>query len=172
MEVKTKEAAQKAVKRGAELSALLGAAIANRNRKALAVEKSYGSLISQLAAEIGAIEAQLADWARDNREEFAGKQSLEFPCGVLAFQAGKRSCEPLKRWTWERVIQKARKLLLWRKYLRIKFEIDRRRILSDTAGQKPRLSPDRLKTIGLGIVTGEETFSVEFRIKTPLKKKT
>lgn len=166
MEVNSKEAAAQAVKRGAELSALLGATIANRDQAVLAIEKRYGSTASQLTAQISAIEAGLAAWAKKNRGQFAGAQTLKFPCGEIAFQAGKRSCEPLKGWTWEKVIARARRLLSWRKYIRVKFEINRQRILEDTKGDRPKLKADRLETIGLEVKRAPETFSVEYVLKT------
>jgi phage host-nuclease inhibitor protein Gam len=171
MEVRSKEAAQKAVKRGAELSALLACTVAKRDERVLKVQEKFGGTIGQLSGEISQIETALVDWARGNRSEFAGKKILSFPCGVLSIEPGRRRCKTLPRWTWAKVLKTARRLISWRKYVRIKFEIDRQRLLADTAGEKPKLNPSRLQKIGLQIARGPDAFNVEFRLETKLNKK-
>lgn len=170
MEVKNRETAEKAVKRGAELSALLASTVATKNRCVLGVEKRFGGTISQLCDELTEIETALADWSKGNRSEFGEKQSIDFPCGVLAFRLGNRAIEPLKGFTWETILKTVRRLASWRKYLRIKIELNKQKLLSDTAGDKPKLKPERLEKIGAQIVQAEN-FEVEFRLKTKLNKK-
>jgi phage host-nuclease inhibitor protein Gam len=170
MEVKTKEAAENAVKKGAELCALLGATIANRDREVLAVQKRYGATASQYAAQIEEIKTALEAWARENRSGWDGTKSLKLPWGELQFHAGGRSVQPLKGWSWKKAAEVARRIVSWRKYIRIKFEFNKDAILEDTKGEKPKLKLDRLKKVGIYIQQAPESFSVEYVVKTKLNK--
>lgn len=172
MELKTKHAAEQAVKRGAELSALLGAATANLNQELVDVQKKHGKTIAQYSLEISTIKTDLEAWSKANRKaEFADKQSVEFPCGVLTYRVGNRRLETLPRWTWKRVLAAVRLVKSLSRYLRVKVTLDKEKILADTAGDKPKLKLDRIAKVGMKVCQ-DETFDVEFRVETKLCKQT
>jgi phage host-nuclease inhibitor protein Gam len=167
MEVKSREEAAAAVKRGADLCALLGVAIARQNKEVLAVQQKHAPSIDNYSSEISNIKAALQSWAESNRSEFGGVQSLEFPAGVLAFHQGQRGLETLPRWTWKKVLAAMKR---WKKYLRPKVEIDKRKVLADSAGENPKLTAKRLAAVGMKVVQ-EESFNVEFRVTAELEPK-
>jgi phage host-nuclease inhibitor protein Gam len=155
-----KQGAAAAVKRGAELVALLGCAVAARDANVLAAQARSAALIAQLERDIKTEETRLEAWAKNNRQEFGTAQSLEFPEGVLVFHKSGRSLKLIEGWDWESVLAAMKGF--WRKYLRPKVEIEKRALLADSAGDRPKLTAGKLGKIGV-TVAQEEVFRAEFR---------
>jgi phage host-nuclease inhibitor protein Gam len=166
-EITSRTEAEKALRRGARLAALRAGAVAARDTAVIRAGELNKDRIERLDTELGEIKAALGKWATDNRSEFAGKQELELSAGVLAFRVGNPEVQVLKGWTVKKAIGcmvKAGKVVAsWKSWVRIKFEVNRRNILSDFAA-KPEDTAERLKSVGLA-VTKEETFSVVFQVQ-------
>jgi phage host-nuclease inhibitor protein Gam len=159
--IKTLKAAEAAVKRGAHLTALLGCAVAARDSDVLAAQNKHALLIAQLSSDITAVRNGLEAWAKENRTEvFGDEKSLEFAEGELKFHMGQRALALLDGWEWKTVLASMKGF--WRKYLRPKVEIEKRDLLKDTNGEKPKLTAERLAKIGVQVVQ-EESFEVKFR---------
>jgi len=88
-------------------------------------------------------------WATANRgAEFVEGKSIETAYGVVGFRKSGWSLRLLGKETWEGVTQRIRKSRIWRKlYLRIKYEPDRRQMLTDLG--KEKLSLAEAKKIGV-----------------------
>jgi phage host-nuclease inhibitor protein Gam len=157
--ITSRKEAETAVKKGAQLTALLGVSVAGRDADVLAVQNKHAKLIDKLSGDVTRIKEGLATWAKENRSEFAGSQSLEFPQGELVFRMGQRALELKPGWNWKKVLASMRS---WKKYLRPKVEINKVDLLRDSAGEKPILTSARLAKIGVKVVQ-EESFEVEFR---------
>ena len=164
--LESRAAAGELVKRLAHLTALLGAAVANRDQDVLNAQEKHQALITQIAVEIEAGKERLAAWADENRKvEFGDEQSVEFPNGWLRFRVGQRTLDLLSGWTWEKVLAKLKSFRVtsqWRAYVRTKQEVNKQALLADTkdSGTGPKLPPALLREVGVKIVR-EERFEVE-----------
>lgn len=159
-ELKTRAEAEAAVAEMARLTAILGANVANRDKEMVAITDRYAPGIAAMSENISAQKEAVETWAKANRKEFGDKQSLEFPAGIVAFHKGQRAVSLLPKWTWKTVLAALKGS--FKKYRRTKYETDKVAILADAAGEKPKLTPERLKKIGVEIVQ-EETFDIELR---------
>lgn len=168
LEITSRSEAEKACRRGVRVASLKAGAEAARDTAVAAAGEVNKDRIERLSTEEALIKAALEKWARDNRtQEFAGKQELDLDAGVLAFRVGNPEVTELEGWTFKKAIGcmvKAGKVLkAWRSFVRVKFEIDRRKILSEFAAT-PDKTGERLKAVGLA-VTKDESFTVTFRVE-------
>jgi hypothetical protein len=166
--IATRADAEKAVRRGARVAAMRAGAEAARDIAVVRAGATNKDRIDELTAEENGIRAAVAEWAKENREEFAGKQELALDAGVLAFRVGNRRVEILEGWTIQTVIacmiRAGRVLAGWRSWVKISFDLDKRKILSDSAGENPKLTAKLLESAGLKI-TQDETFDLEFLVE-------
>lgn len=168
-EIKSRAGAENLLKRLAHISALLGCAVATRDQEVLNVQEKHNPLITQLSGEIAAGEALLDAWATAHRkEEFEQGKTLETASGWLRFRLGNRATDLLEGWDDKKVLEKLKaggKRSFWYGYVAIKESVDRRKILADSktdAGREPKLTPAKLKSVGLAIKQ-EERFEVEYK---------
>jgi hypothetical protein len=173
LEITSRLDAEKACRRGVRVASLRAGAEAARDTAVAAAGDLNKDRIERLSQEQAQIEAALEKWAKENREgEFAGKQELELAAGVLAFRAGnpevqlienaKLKIEDFKD-VLNLMVRAGRALAKWRSWVSVKFELNRRKILSDFKAN-PERTGKQLKQLSLQ-VGQSETFSVEFRVK-------
>lgn len=152
----------------AQLSALLGVTVANRDREVLAAQQKHAKTIEQISKDISEGEARLKAWAEENRDkEFGEEQSREFMGGWLRFRQGQRSLALRSGWDWDKVLKALHDFPVthfWRKYIRTKPEVNKQLLLAHTkdTGDGAALPAAKLVDIGLKI-TREERFEVEYR---------
>ena len=156
--IQTRGEATHTVQRVAHLTVLLGCAAAAQSADVCTAQEKHQPLINQLSLDISAEEERLRVWAQSHRKEFEGAQSLEFPNGFLRFRLSGRSLELLEGFTWKTVLAALKGP--FKIYRRIKHEPDKAALLKDSAGDKPRLTPERLAKIGVEVEQGE-AFEVE-----------
>ena len=167
--ITTREEAENLARRGVRVASLLAGAQAARATAMVAAEAVNKTRIERLAAEKTQICQALGNWAKNNRAEFAGKQSLELKGALLKFNAGRRSVELIdpENSTYEKVVAAMvrgfRVLAAWRKWVKVSFDLDKQAILRDTQGEQPVLSADKLKDVGLKI-SQNESFAIEFQV--------
>lgn len=144
------------------MAALLAGAEAARDTAVVRAGEINKDRIDKLTGERDEIAAALEKWARDNRDEFAGKQELALNAGVLVFRVGNPEVVLLEKWTWKKVlaamVRSGKVLVRWKSWVRIKFEVNKQNILAEF-GKKPEVVQGRLKDVGMR-VDREETFSV------------
>jgi hypothetical protein len=160
-----------------QLTGLLNSVVAERDAAVVAEQGKRQELISDVTAELAERRAALEAWAGQNRAAFGDgntiediPQSLELNHGILRFRKGNRALEVLAGWNWKRVLDRLvrkiagllNKLVQAAPYLRIKTEIDKRRILSESAGEAPKLTPAKLRALGVKVVR-DEKFSIELK---------
>jgi phage host-nuclease inhibitor protein Gam len=116
--------------------------------------------LQRCESEIKAKTEAVQEWAKANRgEEFGERQSIETAHGVVGFRKTGWSLRLLGKETWETVTQRIRKSKVWRKlYLRIKYEPDRRQMLTDLG--KEKLSESEARKIGVERWQEESCFLV------------
>ncbi|HVX56961.1 MAG TPA: host-nuclease inhibitor Gam family protein [Candidatus Saccharimonadales bacterium] len=152
----------------AGLTNQLNTHLTTRDKAVLEAQKTCSKEIEETTAAIQQQEARLQEWAEKNRAtEFTEAKSLEFPRGVIGFRTGQRSLEPIKGFTWQKVLAALKGK--WRKYRRVKAEVNKRELLTDSAPDakgKVKLSAAQLKALGL-VVVQEESFFVELSGETP-----
>ncbi len=103
-------------------------------------------------------------WADSNKNEFGDKKSIEFRHAVVGFRIAPRSVKFLEGWDLGQVITATKKK--FKRFIRVKSDLDRSRILSDFSADTPRVSNTELKTIGIE-VWREEKFFVEIKAEVP-----
>jgi phage host-nuclease inhibitor protein Gam len=105
-------------------------------------------------------------WAMTNPKEFDEARSVDFPAGRVGFRRGNWTLQPLKNWTWAKVLDAmkgARRK--WRNYLRVKLEVDRERLIAERETLKADFT-----AIGV-IAVQEDTFFVDPAIEaTPTRQ--
>jgi phage host-nuclease inhibitor protein Gam len=146
-----------------------------RNIKLLAAQK-YDANITRLEEKMAVESARLEQWATANRASlFGDRQTLELRQATLTFQRGKRALSLLDGWTWQQVQDAltgkgwagaVEKLLKrgWRRFLRLKVEVDKTAILKEADPDRAAISEKQLSKRGLQ-VTQQERFSVEPRLE-------
>jgi phage host-nuclease inhibitor protein Gam len=166
--VKNRTGAERALHRLAALNDVIGHAVVVRDRRVAALHARAEIVITPAQYEMERIEAALRVWADANRmEEFGESKTLALQCGKLSYRTGQRKLELRAGWTWDTSLQALLEFpssSMWAEYVRRSPEIDREKLLFDTAdpggGKFPPLPPAQLEKIGLKI-TREERFSAE-----------
>jgi hypothetical protein len=161
VELKSRPEAATTLKEVAHMLGLLECAISLRDQEILQVQARHQPLIEQLTKDIADKKALLEHWARDNRKaEFGEDKTLKLPDGDIFFRWGQRRLIYLEGWTEDLTLEKILSFPAdsqWHEYVRRQPTLDKRRLLTDTSGEIPRLGPTRLKTIGLE-ATRDERF--------------
>jgi phage host-nuclease inhibitor protein Gam len=157
--IRTRTQAEQQLKQVAHLLGLLGLATAQRDQEVLDVQTKHGALIESIAADIQSRKAALEEWARENRQEFGESKTLKLPDGDIFFHLGQRKIEYLPDWNPDRSLEKLldleKRYDQWSAYVRRNPEIDKRKLLEDTKGDKPVLAPKRLQVLGLEVTRDE-----------------
>jgi phage host-nuclease inhibitor protein Gam len=117
-------------------------------------------IINSLLARSAELEKRIERWAGDHRLEFGDRKSMEFSQAVVGFRMAPASVKFLEGWDFARVIDAAKKK--FKRFVRIKSDLDRQRILSDYRKDTPAVTDSELKTIGVAIWR-EEKFFVEIK---------
>ncbi len=121
--------------------------------------------ISQLRARLSRYELALKEWASKNRSEMGEQKSLVMRHITIAFRNAGRSVRFLEGWDLARVLAKLRQLpKLKKSYVRIKEELNRQAILSDSKPEVGRLDDKTMRSFGVE-VSAEEYFYVEPRLE-------
>jgi phage host-nuclease inhibitor protein Gam len=131
------------------------------DKEILAVQEKYSGQLTKCDAVI-AIEAQkLEAWANAHPEEFPkNKKSIELLAGTIGFRKDTPSLVLLNRsFTWAKVALAVTKNK-WRKFARVKIEVDKNAILSRSGTlEKPtKFQRETLPVLGLKIVQAENFF--------------
>lgn len=133
------------------------------------VRQRYESSIAACDQDLKLKTEQLCAWAQSHRSEFPkDRKSIDFVHGSLGFRKGTPEVMVLSRaWTWAKVLAMIT-LLRWRKFIRIKREVNKEAILQRAAAAK---SPEKFATllarIGVKVVQ-EESFFVDPKL-TPVE---
>ncbi len=160
--IKTRAAAGAAVKEISHLAVQLGTATARRDADVLQAQTKHAGRIGKITNESLALSGRVEAWARANRaKEFGEAQSLELPHGTLVFRVGQRALDELSGWTFKKTL----KAMLaapaaWRRWLRVKKEINKAQILIDASpnpktGDAGVLTAEKLRGVGVRVVQGE-----------------
>ena len=154
-----------------KLDATLKRLLAERDDAVALANATHSTRIEKLQVDLAEGQALLHEWADRNRAaEFGAKQSLDLPGGSLVYRLGARALEPANGAKWASVL----KGLLgegWKKliaplltgpraYVRVKAEVDKAKILRESAGDAPRLDALGLRRLGVKVIQ-EESFHVE-----------
>lgn len=122
---------------------------------------AYESVLSNLSEKIELKVSLAKAWADMNPSEFAGKKSIEFLHGTVAFRTGMPSLKPLSGWTLELVLEAIKTKPNWREeYVRTKDEVNKEKIL---AAYPHVLDAADLRRMGLRFTQSES-----FKVETPL----
>lgn len=171
----SREDAEELCRRGARLAAALNGAIAARDTAVVAAGDVNKDRIARLTGEVVEIDLALENWANAHREEFAGLQELPMKAGILKFRLGGRYVDLLEPCQDEKtkkegfakilstLIRAGRVLAAWRDWVKVDFKFDLRKILSDSAGEKPKLTAAKLEAAGMAI-RQNENFTVEYNV--------
>ncbi len=164
--VKTRDQAEAAVALHAVLTVELNTAVNRQNAEILAA-RAKDKEINQLRERIGRYEQALKEWAEKHRQEFGESKSLEMRQGTLVFRLGNRVVNLLEGWSNFMALAKLRNAgKKFGEYIRVKEEIDRQRILSDSRPEVGKLKEKDLKRFGL-VIEQPERFFVEPKLETP-----
>lgn len=167
--INSRAEAEQALQRGARLSVRKSRAEAGRDTAVVRAQQTNAKTIAEVSSELDEIKEALETWAKANREEFTG-QSLVSDFGVLNFRVGNPEVTLLKGWKLKQVlaamVRKGQVLARWRPWIRIKFELHKQNILSESA-KNPEATNKKLAAVGLQ-VGQEESFDVEFSVKQKL----
>lgn len=110
-------------------------------------------------------------WAEANPSEFNGLKSLDLTHGVVGWRIGNPQLKPLTGWTWDRVLEKLKSLVMinssFADFIRLKEEVNKQQIL---AGRDNLMDAD-LRNMGVRVVQ-EESFYVEPKITEPQNRQT
>jgi phage host-nuclease inhibitor protein Gam len=129
-----------------------------------AVRKKYEANLAQCDTELKEKTSALAAWADLNRPELFPKKrkSMEFVQGTIGYRTGNPTVVLASRaWSWDKVLQ-ALQALRWRKFIRVKREVDKEAFLARAASVKAtdKFAANVLARVGLKI-NQSETFFVE-----------
>jgi len=164
LEITTRDQAEAA---GAQIVALRiqhDAIKFKKNRADFAAQKLKRKM-DELLERIARYETVLSAWAKANRkQEFGESKTLDMRHVVLVFKNAPRCVRLLKDWTDALVIAALQKRKTLQQYIRIKREVDRQRILSDSKPDAGRLDEAVLKSVGIEIVQ-EENFFIEPKLE-------
>lgn len=122
------------------------------------IRTGFEKRFAKLTEDRGPMVATLQRWADANVELFGKKKSMELLHATVGWQTGQPQLKPLKGWTFAKVLAEVRRLR-WRRFLRVKVELDKERIIASRA----RLGT-RAEKIGVRIVQ-EETFFVDPKVE-------
>lgn len=134
---------------------------ARMDQEILAAKEKYSGQLTECDA-VMQIEAQkLEAWATNHPEEFPkGKKSIALLAGTIGFRKDTPSLVLLNRsFTWAKVLA-AITLKRWRKFTRVKIEVDKDAILARTGTvEKPtKFQRTVLPELGLKIVQAEHFY--------------
>lgn len=112
-------------------------------------------------------EKQLKAWAKKDRENWNGKQSVKTAFGILGYRKGQNKVDLIKKVSknWVIALEKISKLLP--KYVRTKEEVNKEKILSETN----LLTVEELQSVGIKIKQ-EEPFFIKTLSTENLEKAT
>lgn len=134
---------------------------ARMDKELLAVQEKYSGQLTECDAVMQIEARKLEAWATDHPEEFPkGKKSIALLAGTLGFRKDTPSLVLLNRsFTWAKVLASvaARR---WRKFARVKVEVDKDAILarSGTLEKPTKFQRETLPLLGLKIVQAENFF--------------
>lgn len=158
----TRAAAELAAKELSHQTALLGQSIAARDLQLLKIQDAHMPLIRELEARIARLRADLEAWADENRKtEFSedGK-TLELESATLKYRLGQRRLELYAGMDWAGVLKKMGGPF-WKRFIKRMPTIDKALLLRESKesaeadGEKPKISKDKLKEIGLRVEQDE-----------------
>ena len=134
---------------------------ARMDKELLAVQEKYSGQLTECDAVITSEAKKLEAWANAHPEEFPrNKKSIELLAGTIGFRIDTPSVALLNRtFTWAKVLAfiKAKR---WRKFIRVKIEVDKDAILkrAGTLEKPTKFQRETLPEMGLKIVQAENFF--------------
>lgn len=167
--INSRAEAEQALQRGARLSARKSRAEAGRDTAVVRAQQTNAKTIAEVSSELDEIKEALETWAKANREDFSG-QSLVADFGALSFRRGNPEVTFLEDWKLKdvlaKMVRKGKVLARYLSWIRIKFELHKQNILSESA-RRPEATNKKLAAVGLQ-VTQEESFEVVFVVHQEL----
>jgi len=137
--------------------------VSDMDEKLLAIKDEYQPLIIMLDSQISGLTRRLETWANMNSEIFPkDKKSLKMMAGTIGYRFDTPSIHTINRSvTWAKVLAELVKKR-WRKFVRVKMEVDKDAILKrcGTLKKPTKFQSEILPTLGLKLVQ-EEKFYVE-----------
>lgn len=131
------------------------------DKEILAVKEKYSGQLAECDAVIQIEAAKLEAWATNHPEEFPkGKKSIALLAGTIGFRKDTPSLVLINRsFTWAKVLQAILKNR-WRKFTRVKVEVDKDAILarSGTLDKPTKFQRATLPELGLKIIQAEQFF--------------
>ena len=131
------------------------------DKELLAVKEKYSGQLTECDAVMQIEARKLEAWATNHPEEFPkGKKSIVLLAGTLGFRKDTPSLVLLNRtFTWAKVLAMITKAK-WRKFTRVKIEVDKDAILAraGTLEKPTKFQRTILPELGLKIVQAENFF--------------
>lgn len=130
IEAVTLEQAQEASERYANTSNELAALEAEMNKKLNDIKSDYQDKITELQEAQKAPVEILEIYAKEQKEAWGKKRSLELLHCVIGFRTGTPKVVKDKKFTWDGVLELMKKNKLFKPYVRSKDEINKEAILA------------------------------------------
>ena len=130
----------------------------------LAVDQEHKAAMSAYNSTITASRAIVQLWAEANPQEFTQRKSVEFAAGLVGFRTGTPKLKPLRKATWDAILEAMRGIKRLAGYIRTKEEINKEQIIADYA-QGVLIAGD-LEIGGMKVVQ-EESFYIEPKLTEP-----
>ena len=123
-----------------------------------AIRAKYVERINLFDEECDELSKEMLDYARQNRDALfcKGRKHIELSSGVIGYKQGRASLALCEGHTWASALEALQEERFGKEYIRIKYEIDKNRLLSDRDKPKTARLIDR---IGLRI-SDEEQFYI------------
>jgi phage host-nuclease inhibitor protein Gam len=130
----------------------------------LMVRNNYTDRINECDEECDMLSTEIINYARDNRDTMfpKGIKHLELADGTVGYKQGRNSLALREGQTWATVLETMQNDKAAKPYIRIKYEIDKSRLLADR--DKPKVA-QIIERIGLQIVNAEQ-FYIEAKVNS------
>jgi phage host-nuclease inhibitor protein Gam len=130
------------------------------------LREGYELIFTDLDQQLALKTESARAWAEANPAEFRGLKSLDLTHAVIGFRTGQPQLKPLRGQTWASILDLV-KIRLGAKWLRIKEEVNREKIIAD----RKMITNDGLTALGLKIVQ-DESFYIEPKLDQPENRQT
>lgn len=134
--------------------------MATREAQLKEVEDEHKDSLAALGKRIQEASELLRGWAEANPSEFHGAKSVVLTHGTVGWRTGNPTLKPVSGFTWDRVLEKIRGLVPYRRFIRTKEEVDKAGILAE----RETLQPEDLRMMGVKVIQ-EEAFFVDPKIE-------
>ena len=121
------------------------------------VRNNYTDRINECDEECDSLSADMIEYARENRETVfpVGLKHLELADGTIGYKQGRNSIALQEGHSWASALEAMQNDKAAKPYIRIKYEIDKARLIADR--NKPKVA-QIIDRVGLQIVNAEQFY--------------